>query len=467
MSRPNPFAQRDRPDSIVEADQPSLTAPAKLSNEKPRRRNPFRNGTAEQSPDTDGAFPHTDYPVDGDGNESVHSFRPLPAFRDTPRPLNSRDVCAFIVNKMVGSGIYTAPPVVLLLTKSKGEALGLWFIGFLYTLISMMIYLEFARRLPHTGGELVYLDETLPRPRLFAYTLYTFYFVLLYNTATNSMVFAQQVLICAAGDVQEPVLDQRALRFIAIVALSFFVLIHYFSGRAGRDLNQVMAFVKVLLLVIVFIAGIVRASHNYTSDWGIKPNKDASSSAIAFLYIVFSFTGWENATFVGGEIRDHQILRKGFIWAVMTVGVLYMLINFIFLLAVPAAVPTTQMAPLFFGGGYHARLAWAILIAISASGSLLSVAYTCARVKQVIGMSNVIPWSRLWKSNSTPETDANGIIMNSPTPQGGLLLHWIFSVTLITASAAVKDTSEAIHFPGNLQAYAAGWVGSNFTFAFM
>lgn len=112
------------------------------------------------------------------------------------------------------------------------------------------------------------------------------------------MVFAQQVLICAAGDVQEPVLDQRALRFIAIVALSFFVLIHYLSGRAGRDLNQVMAFVKVLLLVIVFIAGIVRASHNYTSDWGIKPNKDASSSAIAFLYIVFSFTGWENATFV-------------------------------------------------------------------------------------------------------------------------------------------------------------------------
>jgi amino acid transporter len=112
------------------------------------------------------------------------------------------------------------------------------------------------------------------------------------------MQFARQVLVCAAGDTLEPTLDPRALRFIAVVALSFFVLIHYFSVRAGRDLNQILAFIKITLLGIVIVAGINRASHYYTADWGIPPNKDASSSAIAFLYIVFSFTGWENATFV-------------------------------------------------------------------------------------------------------------------------------------------------------------------------
>ena len=142
------------------------------------------------------------------------------------------------------------------------------------------------------------LDETFPRPRLFAYTLYTFYFVLLYNTATNSMHFANQVLVCAAGNTPQPTLDPRALRFIAIVALSFFILLHYFSGRAGRDLNQLLAFIKVALLLIVLFAGVSRASDHYTADWGIAPNKDASSSAVAFLYILFSFSGWENATFV-------------------------------------------------------------------------------------------------------------------------------------------------------------------------
>jgi hypothetical protein len=60
--------------------------------------------------------------------------RVLP-FDDPVWPLNSRDVCAFIVNKMIGTGIFSAPPTVLLLTRSKGEALGLWVLGFVYTLI--------------------------------------------------------------------------------------------------------------------------------------------------------------------------------------------------------------------------------------------------------------------------------------------------------------------------------------------
>jgi hypothetical protein len=54
----------------------------------------------------------------------------------------------------------------------------------------------------------------------------------------------------------------------------------------------------------------------------------------------------------------------------------------------------------------------------------------------------------------------NGNFINSPTPQGGLLLHWIFSVILISASSAFANLTEAISFPGNLQAYAAAFVGS-------
>jgi len=54
---------------------------------------------------------------------------------DKPRDLNSQDVASLIINTMVGSGIYTTPPVVLLLTGSKGEAFALWVVGFLSTLV--------------------------------------------------------------------------------------------------------------------------------------------------------------------------------------------------------------------------------------------------------------------------------------------------------------------------------------------
>lgn len=400
------------------------------------------------------------------GFQTFNRIDPVEPGNDPTLPLNSRDVCSFIINKMIGTGIFLTPPAVLLLTGSKGEALGLWILGFAYTLVATLIYLEFSRKLPHTGGELIYLDEALPAPRLFAYTLYTFYFIFMYNTATNSMNFANQVLISANVHNLSYIPDGRLLRFIAIIGLSFFCLLHYFSARAGRALNQFLAFFKVTLLAIVFFAGIARASKYHKDDWKMSPNHNRSSSATAFLLVVWSFTGWENSTFVSGEIANHRILKRGFIGAVVIVGTLYILVNLVFLFAIPYTDligdnPVTAYVPVFFGGGVKARLAWAVLTAISACGNLQSVIYTCARVKQVIGMSNIIPWSRIWRSSSPVpalRTNSEGR-SEQPTPKGGLMLHWVFSVILISATSGMYNISEAITFPGNLQAYASGWVG--------
>lgn len=54
---------------------------------------------------------------------------------EPPRPVRWWNVSSSIINKMIGAGIYCAPPAVLILTRSKEEALGLWFLGFFYTLI--------------------------------------------------------------------------------------------------------------------------------------------------------------------------------------------------------------------------------------------------------------------------------------------------------------------------------------------
>ena len=58
--------------------------------------------------------------------------------RSAPREatyLGPFDVFSLIVNKMIGTGIYTAPTTVLLLTNSKQISLGLWAVGFVYTVM--------------------------------------------------------------------------------------------------------------------------------------------------------------------------------------------------------------------------------------------------------------------------------------------------------------------------------------------
>lgn len=52
--------------------------------------------------------------------------------------LGTFDVFALIVNKMIGTGIYTAPTTVYLMTGSKSLTLGLFGIGFLYCLVRLV-----------------------------------------------------------------------------------------------------------------------------------------------------------------------------------------------------------------------------------------------------------------------------------------------------------------------------------------
>lgn len=54
---------------------------------------------------------------------------------DAPRTLTQRDVAALIINKMIGTGIFTGPYTVLVSTQSKSIAMGLWTVGFGYTIL--------------------------------------------------------------------------------------------------------------------------------------------------------------------------------------------------------------------------------------------------------------------------------------------------------------------------------------------
>ena len=95
-------------------------------------------------------------------------------------PLGTLDVFSFIVNKMIGTGVYSAPATTYLLTGDKRVALGLWVAGLIYSFIrfvrpparlchslsfgaymptSMGLYLDYAAALPYTGGELVYVSH--------------------------------------------------------------------------------------------------------------------------------------------------------------------------------------------------------------------------------------------------------------------------------------------------------------------
>ncbi|ORY06761.1 amino acid permease-domain-containing protein [Clohesyomyces aquaticus] len=357
------------------------------------------------------------------------------------RNLTELDVAALILNKMIGTGIFTMPGTVLLYTKSKTLSMALWTVGGVWTCLFLVVYLEFGSAFPFNGGELIYLDEIYYKPELLATILFSGWFLVLGNSYGNSIAFAKHVMVSAHTEVlQTKDLDSRLVRFIAISVLTVVCLLHYFSGRAGMFLNKVLFWYKTLLLIVIFAAGIHYTKTN-GSQWDnyndLKERGTSLDSLAAMVSIFYAYQGWENANYVTGEIRalegrtPARTLKIGAFIAVFLVWILYILVTLAYYTVLDYDTITDNhsdlglvlhFAPKVFGN----TRALKICIALSAFGNILAVTYTSSKVKQSISNQRIIPFHRFFSRDSD-------------TPKGALALHWVSSVILICICPTSSD----------------------------
>ena len=89
------------------------------------------------------------------------------------------------VNEQIGSGIVTAPGIVLKAVKSPGTVLLLWFVGGIIAMSGSLSYVELgiqqsiiSRGSGGSGGETKYLQNAYPKPRDMISFLFSFMFIL-------------------------------------------------------------------------------------------------------------------------------------------------------------------------------------------------------------------------------------------------------------------------------------------------
>jgi amino acid transporter len=233
-----------------------------------------------------------------DSEPSSHGSRPQDPGQWERRVVVSKpnlkifDVAALILNKQIGTGIFSTPGIVLASTRSKGLSIALWSVGGLWTTLFLLVYLEFGNALPFNGGELVYLDEVFYKPELLATILFSGFFLLLANSYGNSIQFAKHILLAALPDIDDTTeLDPRLIRYIAISVITLSCGIHWFSARAGLFLNKFVACYKTILLLAVFGAGMVYSGKN-GSNWNDNVARGSKSDGMAaMVFIFYSYQG--------------------------------------------------------------------------------------------------------------------------------------------------------------------------------
>lgn len=378
------------------------------------------------------------------------------------RKLGTWSTTFLIINRVVGTGIYSTPSSIIRYTNSVGASLLFWVLGGLMTFCGLGVYLEFGTAIPRSGGEKVYLERVYQKPRYLATCIFAVQFVLFAVSTGGSIGFSGYILKAATSDAQ---VGSWLNRGIAVAAISGACLIHALLPRLGIWLSNGLAALKLVLLLLVVFTGFAALAGrtvkpspgNFSSFHGpgaIPDDTSAASAAgyaLALLQVLYSYSGWENANYVLTEVRDApRTLRKAAPIAVSAITILYVLANIAYFAAMSKAEIATAnvtVAAQFFenvwGDSVFVSRALPVFIALSALGNVFAQSFAMPRVKQELAKEGILPYPKYWASDWP---------VNAPT--GAIFLHWLFTVAFILGS----QTADLFTFVTNVFIYSGNWI---------
>lgn len=320
-----------------------------------------------------------------------------------------------ILNKMIGTGIFSTPSSIFALTGSVGISLMMWLLGGILALVGISVYLEYGLAIPRSGGEKNYLERVYRHPKYLATCVLASQMILLGFSAGNSLAFGRYVLL--ASGTSSP--DGWAARAIGLACVTFATALHALLPSWGLRLVNVLGVFKLLVLLLIVLSGLAALAghrlvpdpHNFAYAFRIEEgdgygNGGLYGYATALLRIIYSYKGWENANYVVGELRDpRRTLALAAPLAVGGVTVLYVLANVAYFAAIPKealAKAEVIVAGLFFRNVFGESVAARTLpafVALSNLGNVLAVSFAHARVNQELAKEGLLPLSRFWASN--------------------------------------------------------------------
>ncbi|KAI0129788.1 amino acid/polyamine transporter I [Xylariales sp. AK1849] len=380
---------------------------------------------------------------------------------DESRKIGITGAVFLILNKMIGTGIFSTPSGIFAATGSVGVSLFLWVIGGVLTFCGLSVFLEFGLAIPLSGGEKNYLERVYRHPRYMATCVLASQMILLGFSSGNSLAFGRYVLF-ASGST-EP--DGWAARGIGIACVTFAVALHAVVPKWGLRLVNVLGIFKVVILLLIVVSGFAALAghrrvpdpHNfydaftfYRGDgWG---GGGAYAYAQALLRVIYSYKGWENANYVIGELRHpRKTLAIAAPIAIGGVTILYVLANVAYFAAISKediATSEVIVAGVFFRnifGDSAAARSLPAFVALSNLGNVLAVSFAHARLNQEFGKEGLLPFSQFWASIKP---------FNAPAP--ALFLHWIVTIIILIAPPA----GPAYNFIVDLYTYPGAWINA-------
>jgi basic amino acid/polyamine antiporter, APA family len=237
---------------------------------------------------------------------------------------------AIVVADMVGVGVFTSLGFQVADITSGFSLILLWIIGGIAAMCGALCYAELAAMFPRSSGEYNFLRQ-IYHP--------SFGFVAGLISATVGFAAPAALAAMAFGVYFRSVVPGAPPLLLGIGVIWLAALVHLRGVRLGGLFHNTWTALKLVLIAAFIVTGIALGSSQPVSFAPTKADLQIISAApfaISLVFVMYSYSGWNAATYIAGEMRDpaRDPPFAMFLGTAIVIG-LYVALNAVFLVTTP------------------------------------------------------------------------------------------------------------------------------------
>ena len=237
---------------------------------------------------------------------------------------------AIVIADMVGIGVFTSLGFQVASITSGFALIMLWIVGGAAAICGALCYAELATMLPRSSGEYNFLRR-IYHP--------AFGFVAGFLSATVGFAAPCALAAMAFGFYFKAVMPGAPPLLLGLVATWIVALVHLGGVRFGSAFHNAWTAFKLALIVAFIGLGFAVGDSQpitFMPQAGDAAAIVSAPFAISLVFVMYSYSGWNAATYIVGEIREPaRNLPRALVAGTAVVLVLYVLLNAVMLKTTP------------------------------------------------------------------------------------------------------------------------------------
>jgi basic amino acid/polyamine antiporter, APA family len=329
-----------------------------------------------------------------------------PAIPD--RSIGFVTACSIVIANIIGTGIFTSLGFQLTGIQSGFALLMLWIVGGIAALCGALCYGELTAALPRSGGEYHFLSQ-IYHPSL----------GFMAGFISGTVGFAAPIALAAIafGKYMNGVLGFGSPVLLSFAVVWVVSLFHMKNLKIGSTFQNFFTMVKLLLIGAFITAGFfVQAKQPFIflPEPGDVSTIFGAPFAVALVYVMYSYSGWNAAAYIAGEIkRPEKNVPRSLLAGTGVVIMIYVLVNAVFLATTPAGelkgkLEVALIAGKHIFGANGGRIAGAV-ICLGLVAAISSMTWIGPRVSMSMGEDH---WLLRWLGRkNTQGIPTNSIVL--------------------------------------------------------